>query len=102
MVLNLQKQLVRILNEIPELNFLVNEFRSSDYRRLYTKVMTMPQAEVNRILTPLLDRIIPLYQEGKFERSEENFWAARAALTFNTPEKQIAVFFPYTFLISLK
>ena len=81
------KQMVSILNEIPELNFLVNEFRSSDYRRLYTKVMTMPQAEVNRILTPLLDRIIPLYKEGKFERSEENFWAARAALTFNTAGK---------------
>ena len=81
------EQLSQILNSTPELTFLVNEFRTSDYRRLYTKVMTLPQADVNRLLTPLLDRIIPLYNEGKLTRSDEHFWAARAALTYNTPEK---------------
>ncbi len=44
-------QLKKILNDVPELNFLLNEFRSSDYRRLYTKVMTISQQEVNRILS---------------------------------------------------
>ena len=80
-------QLIKILTETTELNFLLNEFRSSDYRRLYTKVMTLPQEQVNTILAPLLGRIIPLYSEGKFTRNEEHFWAARAALTFNTPDK---------------
>lgn len=80
-------QLTQILNNTPELTFLVNEFRSSDYRRLYTKVMTLPQAEVNRILTPLIDRIIPLYNEGGLTRNDEHFWAARAALTYNTADK---------------
>ncbi|HUQ66338.1 MAG TPA: mannose-6-phosphate isomerase, class I [Flavitalea sp.] len=80
-------QLIKTLTEVPELNFLLHEFRSSDYRRLYTKVMTMPQAEVNRILTPLLNRIIPLYNENKYDKSDENFWAARAAITYNTPDK---------------
>jgi mannose-6-phosphate isomerase len=81
------EQLVHILQHTPELNFLINEFRSSDYRRIYTKVMTLPQAEVNRTLTPLLDRIIPLYKEGRLTRSDEHFWAARAAITYNTPDK---------------
>lgn len=77
-------QLINILNEVPELTFLLPEFRKSDYRRLYTKVMTMPQAEVNRTLSPLIERIVPMYQEGKFTKDDEHFWAARAALAFNT------------------
>lgn len=80
-------QLITLLNKIPDLKFLLDEFRHGDYRRLYTKVMTMPQAEVNRILTPLLDGIIPLYLEGQLEKDNEHFWAARAALTFNSPGK---------------
>jgi mannose-6-phosphate isomerase len=31
----------------------------------------------------LLDRIMPLYRSGGLTRSEEHFWAARAALTYN-------------------
>lgn len=80
-------KLIALLNTVPELKFLLDEFRNGDYRRLYTKVMTMPQADVNRVLSPLLNGIIPLYREGKLEKSDEHFWAARAALTFNTPDK---------------
>jgi mannose-6-phosphate isomerase len=80
-------QLSQTLTEIPDLNFLLNDFRHSDYRRIYTKVMTMPQADVNRILSPLLERIIPPYKEGMLSKDDPNFWAARAALTFNSPEK---------------
>jgi len=43
----------------------------------------MNQAEVNRMLRPLLDRVIPLYNANELERSSEDFWAARAALTFS-------------------
>jgi mannose-6-phosphate isomerase len=78
-----EAELKKILNEVPELHFLLHEFRSSDYRRLYTRVMTMPQQEVNNILSPLLGRIIPLYESGSLNKNDEHFWAARAALTFN-------------------
>ena len=81
------EQLATLLNDVPELRFLVNEFRRGDYRRLYTKVMTMPQSDVNSILSPLLDRIIASYKEGNSDRKDEHFWAAKAALTFNTPDK---------------
>ncbi len=43
----------------------------------------MPQDEVNKHLQSLLDRIIPLYNTGKLKRSQEDFWAARAAQTFS-------------------
>lgn len=73
----------KILEQVPELNFLVDVFRGSDYKGLYTRVMTMPQDEVNERLQPLLDRIVPLYREGKLKKDGEDFWAARAAETFN-------------------
>jgi mannose-6-phosphate isomerase len=45
--------------------------------------MEMPQVDVNVHLEPLLQRIIPLYQQGKLTKNSEHFWAARAALTFS-------------------
>ena len=36
----------------------------------------------------LLDRIIPLYSSGQLKKSEENFWAARAALIFGEKGKK--------------
>lgn len=81
------EQILETLNNTPELRFLVPEFRSSDYRRLYTKVMTLSQSDVNKTLQPLLDRIVPLYNEGKLRKDDPNFWAARAAITYNSPDK---------------
>ncbi len=75
--------MVKILLAVPELNFLADVFGGGDYKALYTSVMTMPQAEVNQRLRPLIDRIIPLYNEGKLSKNDEHFWAARAAVTFN-------------------
>jgi mannose-6-phosphate isomerase len=75
-------QLMRTLQYIPELNFLI-PFLEKGYADLYHTVMSMDQEEINRRLQPLLDRIVPAYQEGLLEKNNENFWAARAALTFN-------------------
>lgn len=77
-------ELKNLLQNVPELSFLLERFERSDYRRLYTRVMTMPQDEVNSVLSPLLKRIVPLYNEGKLSKNDPSFWAARAALTFNT------------------
>lgn len=75
-------QLMRTLQYIPELNFLI-PYLEKGYADLYHAVMSMDQQEVNKILEPLLDRIIPAYQNNLLERNNENFWAARAALIFN-------------------
>jgi mannose-6-phosphate isomerase len=45
--------------------------------------MTMSQEQVNQILRPLIDRIVPLYNENKLGKDSEDFWAARAALSFS-------------------
>ncbi|HEY6505447.1 MAG TPA: mannose-6-phosphate isomerase, class I [Chitinophagaceae bacterium] len=76
-------KIVRVLQDVKELSSLLPVFESSGYAGVYKKVMEMAHAEVNNILQPLLDRIIPMYQSGKLKKAQEDFWAARAALTFS-------------------
>jgi mannose-6-phosphate isomerase len=76
-------QLTEMLRTVPELQQLIPIFETSGYEGLYKTVMQMPQQQVSEMLQPLLDRIIPLYKNESLNRSQEDFWAARAALTFN-------------------
>jgi mannose-6-phosphate isomerase len=75
------------LENISELKPLLEIFDTTGYDQLYKTVMEMPQESVNQLLKPLLDRIGPLYQKNKLKKDQEDFWAARAALTFNEPDK---------------
>jgi mannose-6-phosphate isomerase len=77
-----EEALAETLNTVPELKELLMVFQQSKYEGLYQLVMEIPQEDVNRILRPLVDRIIPLYKENKLDKADEDFWAARAALTF--------------------
>ena len=77
------EKLETILQSIPELKSLIRIFDETGYDQLYKTVMEMPQQTVNKILQPLLVRIIPLYKENKLKKDDENFWAASAAITFN-------------------
>lgn len=71
-----------LLNSVSEFNFLLPVFETGGYKMLYEKVMTMPQAEVNNVLQPIIGRIVPLYEANRLEKSNPNFWAARAASHF--------------------
>ncbi len=75
--------LLNILQTVPELKGLLPVFKQSGYEGLYKTVMTMQQQEVNETLQPLLNRIVPLYNENKLTKSSEDFWAARASITFS-------------------
>src|SRR5258707_15340188 len=66
--------LEKLLLDTPELAFLASTLAKSSYRGLYKKVMEMPQAEVNTVLQPLLDRIVPIYKAQELKKSEEHFW----------------------------
>jgi mannose-6-phosphate isomerase len=77
-----EDELINILEKIKELNIFLPVFKTEGYEGLYKMAMELPQEEVNQLLQPLLTRIIPLYQKNELEKSDENFWAARAALTF--------------------
>jgi mannose-6-phosphate isomerase len=82
-----EEELLETLRAVPELVFLAPVFERQGYQELYRTVMEMPQTEVNRVLQPLLDRILPAYKEEKLSKKEEHFWAARAALTYDEPGK---------------
>ena len=45
--------------------------------------MEMPQVQVDRHLKTLVERIIPHYQAGKLNKDKEDFWVARAAMTYS-------------------
>lgn len=67
------------LKNVPELQYLIAIFEKGGYKGIYRHVMEMDQERVNQELTSLLERIVPLYQKEKLLRSNEDFWAARAA-----------------------
>jgi mannose-6-phosphate isomerase len=75
--------LTQTLRQAPELSFLEALFVKEGYAGLYRAVMEMEQLKVNAVLGPLLDRISPDYREGRLSKDREDFWAARAAFTFN-------------------
>ena len=80
-------KLINKLGGIPELQFLISYFENGGYRGLYKKVMEMDQAEVNRILQTLTERVVEEYRKNRLEKNQEDFWAARAAETYNLPDK---------------
>lgn len=73
----------KTLSSVPELSFLLPFFEKDNYAKLYEQVMQMDQQKVNEHLQPLLDRIIPQYKNNTLQKDNADFWAARAALTFN-------------------
>jgi mannose-6-phosphate isomerase len=82
-----KEKIIKILKVIPELNFLVKVFEKENYYELYKTVMELDQDIVNEVLQPLLDRIVPQYLNNELKKDDENFWAARAAITYNEPGK---------------
>jgi len=77
------EKLQKIFSSVRELAFLQPVFKKEGYEGLYRYVMELDQPAVNEALQPLLDRIVPLYEKGTLAKNDENFWAARAAITFN-------------------
>jgi len=78
------EELVYTLLNVVELRELLPVFNESGYTGLYKHVMEMPQAEVNRILQPLVDNITSIYKEEEPDKTDEDFWAAKAAQRFST------------------
>ncbi|WP_341215738.1 mannose-6-phosphate isomerase, class I [uncultured Wocania sp.] len=75
------------LNETPEFVNLLPVFKTEGYLGLYKKVMEQSTEETNRILTPLVNRIMPLYSEGKLDKLSPDYWAAKVVDT--APDKNI-------------
>lgn len=77
-------ELAAKLESVPELRFLAGIAAAEGYSKLYERVMLMEKEELQTVLQPLADRIVPLYKMGQLEKNSEDFWAARAIETFCT------------------
>ncbi len=67
-----------VLSNTPEFQNLLAVFEQSGYYGLYKSVMEQPQEECNRVLRPLINRILPLYKAGELSKSNPDYWAAKA------------------------
>jgi len=82
-----EEELLSTLRATSELSYLEPVFVQQGYQGLYRQVMEMSQQKVNEVLQPLLDRILPEYSGGDLAKNAADYWAARAALTYNEPGK---------------
>ena len=73
-----ETKLAAVLETVPEFASLKGVFEKDGYYGLYKTVMEMPQEQVNTMLRPLADRILPAYQAGQLLKSDPAFWAGRA------------------------
>lgn len=55
---------------------------ASFLKELYSRVMIMPQQEVDAMLEPVIAPLLPRYRAGELHRQSPDFWAARAATQF--------------------
>lgn len=75
-----EEEIITLLDEVPEFHALKTYFGEGNYQRLYQYVMALSQEEVNEVLRPLVERLIPAYEAGKLEKANPDFWAAQAAI----------------------
>jgi mannose-6-phosphate isomerase len=73
-----KEKMTERLNYIPEFKGLLNVFEKDGYLGLYKKVMEQSQEESEKILSPLINRILPIYKAGGLDKSNPDYWAARS------------------------
>lgn len=79
-----EEKLQQVWAAVPELSSLKGIYEKEGYYGLYKTVMEMPQEQVNTLLHPLAERILPAYRANELEKSDPAFWAARAIM--NDPQ----------------
>ena len=98
-----KEKLVANLKNTKEFNFLIDIFNTGNYYELYEFVMKLSQKEVNRVLKPLFDRIMPLFKENKLAKNTPNYWAAKSYLEFCSKDFDRGIFSIYFFnILNLK
>jgi len=92
-------KLTRNIKETTELSFLLPIFLEDGYTGLYKKVMEYSQDEVNEVLKPLVERILPKYLNNELEKSSPEFWAAKSLVNIESKNIDKGIFSIYFFNI---
>lgn len=72
-----EHRLVNVLRNTPEFNTLLPSFEKEGFSGLYKMVMELPSEDIQETLTPLRNRILPLYQNGNLSKTAPDYWAAK-------------------------
>jgi mannose-6-phosphate isomerase len=92
-------EIADLLDQVPALRPLMPDFRArlqqlgSDkaghrrlLRALYERLMTLPQADIDGMLDPLIERATAAYECGSLDRASVDYWVARASRQFLLPD----------------
>ncbi|MGI8599320.1 MAG: mannose-6-phosphate isomerase, class I [Chitinophagaceae bacterium] len=90
-----EEKLIETLKTVPELCHLVSVFEEKGYQGLYHFVMKMERSEVEKVLQPLAERIVPLYEKRELLKDTPDFWAARAFSNSSTAITDPGIFSIY-------
>ena len=93
------EKLKKNIKETPELSFLLPIFLENGYLGLYKRVMEYSQEEVNEVLKPLVERILPKYLKNELEKSSPAFWAAKSLANKESKNIDKGIFSIYFFNI---
>lgn len=94
-----QKQLEAMLESVPEFHSLKVVLINTGYKGLYKQVMEQSDEERNELLTPLAERILPLYKAGKLAKSSPDYWAAKAIDSYDATNLDRGIYSIYFFNI---
>jgi mannose-6-phosphate isomerase len=88
-------EIADLFDQVPELHPLMSDFRARlrhlggdkvEHRRLlkalYERLMSLPQADIDSMVDPLIARVTAAYESGSLDRASADFWAARASWQF--------------------
>ncbi|MCH3882192.1 mannose-6-phosphate isomerase, class I [Tenacibaculum aquimarinum] len=94
-----RKKLIKNLSETKELNFLLSTFINGGYYELYRTVMEYTQEEVNNILKPLVERILPKFLNNELDKSSPEYWSAKSLKSTGSTDIDRGIFSIYFFNI---
>ena len=77
-----KEELLHRLESTNELEPFAPAFAAGGYKALCSTLFSLTQHEIETIAMPLVDRILPLYKSGSLNKSQPDFWAARAYQSF--------------------
>lgn len=82
-----EESLKQVLNNVPEFAPLISYFAKGDYKKLYKYVMQdLSNEDVNTILKALAVRVVLEFEAGRLEKSNPDYWAAKAIQYMNMSE----------------
>ncbi len=87
------------LNQYSFLSPFKKNYQSGGIKELYKTLMELSQVEVDALLAPLADSILPKYKQGLLKKSSPDFWAARAFENLSKDGYDKGIFSIYLFNI---